>query len=261
MPLPWYDDTGAPDSGTPLVLLHAFPLTSAIYDLLLPHLRGARLLRVDLPGLGRSASAATGRPSVGAMADAVAAVLDEAGVDRAVVVGTSTGGYVALEMIARHPSRVAGLVLASTTSQVMEPDVPAERRLLADTLESTRDLEPLVEDASGGLGRTARREQPDLVERLRGVVRASEPEGVAWVARAIADRRDTSAALAAYVGPVLLLFGGEDTETPPDRALELATVRAGRPTRTVVLASTGHLTALERPAEVAVLLRTLTALR
>ena len=63
------------------------------------------------------------------------------------------------------------------------------------------------------------------------------------------------------VVPVLLLFGGEDTETPPQRALELAAVRAGRPTRTVVLAATGHLTASERPAEVGVLLRTLTALR
>lgn len=260
MALPWYDDTG-PAEGTPLVLLHAFPLSSTTYDALLPHLQGARVLRIDLPGLGRSAASATGRPSVAAMADAVADVLQHAGAPRAVVVGTSTGGYVALELAARHPARVAGLVLGSTTTRVIEPDVPADRHRLADELDATGDLQPLVDGADAGLGETARREQPDLLATLRDVVRRSDPQGVAWVARAIAERRDTSEALAAFVGPVLLLFGGEDTETPPQRALELAAVRAGRPTRTVVLAATGHLTASERPAEVGVLLRTLTALR
>lgn len=44
-------------------------------------------------------------------ADDVAALLDELGVDRCVVVGHSMGGYVAVTLAARHPERVAGLVL------------------------------------------------------------------------------------------------------------------------------------------------------
>lgn len=259
MLLPWYDDTG-PAGGAALVLLHAFPLSSATYDALLPHLRGARVLRIDLPGLGRSVSSAVGRPSVAAMADAVAAVLHQAGADRVVVVGTSTGGYVALELAARHPDLVAALVLGSTTTRVIEPDLPADRYRLADDLAATGNLQPLVDGADAGLGPTAQREQPDLLPTLHDVVRRSDPRGVAWVARAIAGRRDTSTVLAAFDGPVLLLFGGEDTETPPERALELAAIRAGRPTRTVVLAATGHLTAFERPADVGALLRPLAAL-
>lgn len=252
MTLPWYDVTG-PATGTPLVLLHAFPLSSAIYDRLRRHLDGTRVVRVDLPGLGRSAPA-DAAPSVAAMADAVVDVLDELRIERAVVLGTSTGGYVALELAARHADRVAGIALGSTTSRVVEPDVPAERRSLADDLDATGDLDPLVKGADAGLGPTALRQQPDLLPSLEDVVRTSDPVGVAWAARAVAARRDTSDDLAAYPGPVLLLFGAEDTETPPARATELAATRAHLAkelTRTVVLPMTGHLTALERPLQVA----------
>lgn len=256
MTLPWYDVSGPTDAPV-LVLLHAFPLSSETYDRLLPHLDAVRVVRVDLPGLGRSAGATTGEPSVAAMADAVVAVLDEVGVDRVTVFGTSTGGYVALELLARHPDRLAGVVLGSTTPWVIEPDVPAERRGLADDLEATGDLGPLVDGADAGLGPTAQREQPDLLPALRTIVRDSAPAGVAWAARAIAGRRDTSADLAAYPGRVVLLFGAEDDETPPERATGMVAVRRGLPsglTELVVLPSTGHLTALERPAEVAAVL-------
>lgn len=249
-PLPWYDVTG-PADGPPVVLLHAFPLSSDVFDRLRRHLDGSRVVRVDLPGLGRSASAAVGEPSVAAMADAVVAVLDAVGVDRTVVLGVSTGGYVALELAARHPHRVGGLVLGSTTTRVTQPDVPAERRALADDLDATGDLDALVKGADAGLGRTALREQPTLLPTLQEVVAASDPAGVAWAARAIAGRRDTTDDLAAYDGPVLLLFGDEDTETPPARAREMAAARGDRPTRTVVLPRTGHLTVLERPLQVA----------
>ncbi len=249
-PLPWYDVTG-PADGPPVVLLHAFPLSSVVFDRLHRHLDGSRVVRVDLPGLGRSASAAVGEPSVAAMADAVVAVLDAVGVGRAVVLGVSTGGYVALELVARHPGRVTALVLGSTTTRVVEPDVPAERRALADDLDATGDLGPLVKGADAGLGPTALHDQPTLLPLLQDVVASADPVGVAWVARAIAGRRDTTADLAAYDGPVLLLFGDEDTETPPVRATEMAAARGDRPTRTVVLPRTGHLTVLERPLQVA----------
>jgi pimeloyl-ACP methyl ester carboxylesterase len=57
--------------------------------------------------------------------------------------------------------------------------------------------------------------------------------------------------------PLLLLFGEEDTATPPERAHELAAVRPDA--ELVVLARTGHLTCLERPAEVAAAITALAA--
>lgn len=250
--LPWYDDLGG--DGPVLVLLHAFPLSSVMWQRLVPLLADhARVVTVDLPGLGRSARPDV-EPTMAAMVAAVLAVLDELGVARATLIGISTGGYVALAAAALAPDRVAALVLGSTTCWVTDPDVPEERRALADTLEREGSVAVLMDDADAGLGATACREQPELAHLLRGVVAAADPRGVAWAARAIADRDDTSTVLASYDGPVLLLFGDEDGDTPLDRAVAMLGLRDGvgaARTQLTILPGTGHLTALEQPEAVA----------
>ncbi|GAA0970096.1 alpha/beta hydrolase [Nocardioides aquaticus] len=255
--LPWYDDSdpaGGSGSTRPvLVLLHAFPLDSTTFDRVLPHLAAAvRVVRVDLPGLGRSVDQAVGEPSVEAMARAVLRALDDAGVERAAVHGVSTGGYVALALADLAPERVTALLLSSTTPWVGAPDLPADRLAVAGELERRGDTEPVADAVEGGLGETARADQPDLVRLVAGIVRAADPHGVAWVARALAARADTSAVLAGFAGPVLLLYGEEDTEVPAGTVEQMAALRPASLVTTVeVLPRTGHLLALERPAEAA----------
>jgi 3-oxoadipate enol-lactonase len=74
-----------------------------------------RVLTPDHRGVGRS-ERPFGPYFMRTMADDVAAVLDDAGVDRAYVVGISLGGMIAQHVALRHPSRVAGLVLLATTA-------------------------------------------------------------------------------------------------------------------------------------------------
>jgi 3-oxoadipate enol-lactonase len=250
-------DHGDGGDGHVMVLLHAFPLDSHMFDRLVPLLAGtARVVTVDLPGLGRS-PVPEQEPSMDVVAQAVVGVLDGLGVDRAVVLGISTGGYAALQLASQAPERVAALVLGSTTTQRIEPDVPDERRRVADEVESSRSTGAVADSADEGLGETAHREQPELVEQLRHTIAAADPDGVAWIARAIATRADTTATLRDFDRPVVLLFGAEDEATPPSRGEEMLAVRGDRPTRLVVLGSTGHLTALEAPEQVAHVLRDL----
>ncbi len=256
MDLLWHDDSGPPpgDPDAPvLVLLHAFPLWSVMWHRVLPLLTASvRVVRVDLPGLGRSGDAATGEPSVEAMAAGVWRVLDHLDVRTAAVHGVSTGGYVALAMARQAPDRTAALLLSSTTPWTGAPDVPAERQETADDLLRTRSLEPVSDSVTGGLGATARSAQPGLVVLLSGVIGSADPVGVAWAARAVAAREDTSAVLAAYAGPVLLLFGEEDTEVPEGTVVDMAGLRpAGATTYVEVLPGAGHLLALEQPRAVA----------
>ncbi|MFC5677584.1 alpha/beta fold hydrolase [Aeromicrobium endophyticum] len=237
--------------GHVVVLLHAFPLDSGMFDDLVPLLTGAaRVVTIDLPGLGRS-PVPRQEPSMDAVALAVLGVLDELQVEQAVVLGISTGGYAALQLVARSPERVSALVLGSTTAQRIEPDVPRERRQVADEVESSHSTAAVADSADEGLGETAHRERPELVERLRRTISAADPDGVAWMARAIASRADTTSVLRDLDRPVVLLFGAEDEATPPRRGEEMLAVRGERPTRLVVLGSTGHLTALEAPHQVA----------
>jgi len=116
-----YRDEGA---GAAVLLLHGHTLDGRVWDPVvgaLPERAGVRLLRPDLRGHG-----ASDRPSKGYhwshhAADAIA-VLDAAGVQRAVVVGFSLGGGVALELGLTCPDRVQALLLVDPVM----PDRPFE---------------------------------------------------------------------------------------------------------------------------------------
>jgi 4,5:9,10-diseco-3-hydroxy-5,9,17-trioxoandrosta-1(10),2-diene-4-oate hydrolase len=103
-----FDDEG---DGPPVVCLHAIGHGAADFARLRAHLRGRhRVIALDWPGQG--ASAADHVPaSAGRYADLLAGFLDAARVDRAVLVGNSIGGAVAMRYAHRHPERVRALVL------------------------------------------------------------------------------------------------------------------------------------------------------
>jgi pimeloyl-ACP methyl ester carboxylesterase len=239
-----------PNPFSPLVFLHAYPLNSAQWDGLLPGFRDRHVLAPNLPGFG-------GRPAeADTLEDFAAAVIrsmDAAGVDRAVIIGLSMGGYVALRLHARWPERVAGLVLADTRAGADSPEAKAKRTALAERAR-TQGLawlpEAFIPDA---LGETTRRERPQVVERVRAMVRAADPEGVARALLAMRDRPDSLPDLPSIAVPVLALAGEEDTLTPVEEA---RTIAEGVPRGTLhVLPGAGHLSNLENPDDFTARLR------
>ena len=102
-------------SGVPLVFLHGIggrasgwaPIQQACAT------AGYRSLAWDMPGYGNSPSIAP--YDFDGLADALAALMDAHGLPKAVLVGHSLGGMVALQMWARHPERVTALVLAASS--------------------------------------------------------------------------------------------------------------------------------------------------
>jgi 3-oxoadipate enol-lactonase len=120
--------------GPGLVLLNGYGASGAAWPSVWQRgLRARyRVVTPDLRGSGRSrfAHAPFG---IADLADDVEAVLDAAGLDRAVVLGLSMGGMVAQELALRAPERVTGLVLAGTRPPVPEftrPSLAASLRLL-----------------------------------------------------------------------------------------------------------------------------------
>jgi pimeloyl-ACP methyl ester carboxylesterase len=101
--------------GTATRALHGGLLTIelAFGDVLPALAERHKAVAIELQGHGRTAD--IDRPqSLERLADDVAQVLTEVGVDRADVVGFSLGGFVTVELARRHPARVRRLVLAST---------------------------------------------------------------------------------------------------------------------------------------------------
>jgi pimeloyl-ACP methyl ester carboxylesterase len=94
----------------PALLLHAWGESHGSFDRLAPLLSGFRVVIPDLRGQGGADKPASGYSFLDQTQDIVA-ILDAIGVEKAFVVGSSSGGYLAQQLAVTFPDRVAGLVL------------------------------------------------------------------------------------------------------------------------------------------------------
>ncbi|WP_283137288.1 alpha/beta fold hydrolase [Rhizohabitans arisaemae] len=231
--------------GFPVVLLHAFPLSSAMWLGQREGLAGTcRVITPDLRGFGGSALGVD-EPSLDAMAADVLALLDAAGIERAIVGGLSMGGYVTMAFCRRYPDRVAGVVLADTRAGADDEAVRQGRERLAQAVLADGAV-PLVRDLLPKLvGSTTKERRALVVGRVRGLMQAAPPGAVAWAARAMAGRSDSVETLRALRVPVLVIVGEEDEITPVGEAH--AMVDAVADGRLALIEKAGHLSAVEQP--------------
>ncbi|OKI10904.1 alpha/beta hydrolase [Streptomyces sp. CB02056] len=246
-------------TGTPLLLLHAFPLNASMWSSQLDALPGltgdeARVLAPDQRGFGGT-GLGDDEPSLDLVADDLALLLDAAGIERAVVAGLSMGGYVALALARRHPDRLAGLLLANTRATADTDAVRANRERMAAAVTARDSVRLLLDErvAAGQLGPDSQH----LVERVEAMVAAASPASVAWAQRAMAARPDSLDVLAGLPVPVAVVAGAEDALVAPEEAE--AMLRARPDAELTVLPRVGHLSALEAPEAFDAVVRALLA--
>jgi pimeloyl-ACP methyl ester carboxylesterase len=233
-------------AGTPLVLLHAFPLDGRMWAPQVEALAGSyQVIVPDLRGFGTAREQAVEEAGMDLLADDVARLLDDRGVDRAILGGLSMGGYVALAFVRRHPDRLGGLLLLDTKAGVDSEQAWADRRAMAERVltEGTGFLPEAM--LPRVLGKTSLEERPELVERVAALIREQDPRAVAGAQRGMAARRDATDVLAGIAVPTLVVTGEEDTITGPDVGRELAA--AIPDARFLLVEGAGHLSSLERP--------------
>ena len=184
------------------------------------------------------------------LAGDVADLLAHLGVNRAHVLGTSFGGFVAQELALSRPDLVGRLVLVSTG----EGGRGSERMSLGAMGEmfGLGALSPKRAARRGLEGATSERyraENPEEFERIVESRLADSPSLASYYRQAEAGSRfDTSAATGRISAPTLVIHGAEDRYVPPSNARALA---AGIPgARLRVLEGAGHLVFVERAAEV-----------
>lgn len=237
-----YDDAGA---GPAVLLSHSWfcdgrqwPQVDALVD------AGYRVLNLDNRGHGRSGPHPR-RFTMWDLAEDLVAVLDAAGVDEAVLVGLSVGGFAALRAALRHPTRVRALVLADTAASAALWQGRAKAVVLGP-LSRTPALRLVVSVVVNQLfGPTARHEQPRLVAEWRQRFLDQDPGSMLAAIRSILARDDVTADLGEIQVPTLVIVGEEDRDPGVPASASLAAHIEGA--RLVVLPDTGHLTALERP--------------
>ncbi|WP_246649750.1 alpha/beta fold hydrolase [Nonomuraea coxensis] len=237
--------TRSSGTGLPVVLLHAFPLSSAMWLAQREALaKVCRVITPDLRGFGGS-RLGEDDPSIDLMADDVARLLDDEGIERAVVGGLSMGGYVTLAFCRRHPDRLLGAILADTKA-VADPAPARDNRERIARAVLSEGSDVLVSEVLPGLiGPTTKERRAMVFGRVKGLVQSAPPGAVAWAQRAMAGRPDSSGTLAALKVPLLVVVGEEDDLTPPAEAKAMAEAVPGA--RLEVIPKAGHLSAVEQP--------------
>lgn len=237
-------------TGVPLVMLHAFPLDSRMWDGVRDQLtRRFRVIMPDQRGFGRSPLPPGDDPSVDVLADDVVAVLDELGLQRVVLGGCSMGGYVAMAVLRKAAERVERLVLVDTRPDADDFDRRAGRLATATRVEEegTAWLPDTLLPGLLAAGMPERR--ADLVGAVRAMIVAQPAEGVAWALRAMAERPDSHDVLHAFDRPALVVVGERDALSPPQIARQLTELLPAA--ELVEIPGAGHLTPVEAPDEVA----------
>jgi 3-oxoadipate enol-lactonase len=209
-----------------------------------------RVVTFDNRGVGES-GAPPGPYSTAQMAADTLAVLDDAGVGRVHVVGTSLGGMVAQELALSSPDRIATLVLTATTpggdEAVSMPQRSAQLFAAFGDDPSPENLRRVVENSLSARTVATR---PELVEEVYRYRLEHPPRLDGWLAQAAAGRAFSSLSdLPALSVPTLVIHGTDDNVVDYRNAELLA--HAIPDAELLLLPDTGHLCFWEWPREFA----------
>jgi pimeloyl-ACP methyl ester carboxylesterase len=195
------------------------------------------ILAPSLPGFGGGLPGS--QPSMDDYADALAAELDRARVDRATVIGLSMGGYVAFALWRRHRRRVAGLLLADTRADADDEPARERRRKLAELVRERGTNALLLQPPAWVREGSARWED------VKAIVARQPAEAIAQGSLAMASRPDSRADLASIDVPTAVVVGEDDALTPP--ALSRTIAEGVRGATLTVIPKAGHLSNMDAP--------------
>ncbi len=237
--------------GDAVVCIHGLGGSANSFTPLMPALARHRVLRIDLPGSGRS-QRAEGPLTIARYVESVLALCSQAGVVRAHVLAHSMGTIVAQHLALAQPKLVRSLALFGP---LIAPGEPARQAIAARAQKARREGDEGLQQIVAALMQAAlssetRQQRPVAVAFVRESLMRQAPEAYARSCEALA------AAPAAEVDrlacPVLLVTGDEDGVAPPQAVRAMAEkLRAAPEVRVAVLPRCGHWTPVEKPEDCA----------
>jgi pimeloyl-ACP methyl ester carboxylesterase len=224
---------------TPLLLLPGLLNTRRLWESQIADL--ADVAEVTVPELWHHAS-------IGEMAEAALKVAPE----RFALGGFSMGGYVAFEILRRAPERVERLALMDTQATPDTAEATARRRGYVEQTKLGRfhGVQPSLLPQIVHRSRLADQSVIQPIVEMAAEVGA---DGFCRSQAAMIDRPDSRPMLVGIKQPTLVLVGRQDLATPLIRAEEMAS-DIGH-SQLVVIETCGHMSPLEKPAEVTAALR------
>jgi len=236
-----YDDVG---SGPAVVMIHGYPFNRSLWTEQVDALSSKyRVVTPDLRGFGESDNS-EGPATMNRMAQDVATLMDQLGIDQAVIAGLSMGGYVTLAFCKQFPERVKALVLADTRAQSDSEEAKQTRSQQAEKATT----EGMAGIADAMLPKLLTPEtvskRPEVVKRVRDMMLKTKPQGAAGALLGMAQREDLSEFISTIGVPTMIVVGREDAITPVADSEKMKSKIAT--SHLVVIENAGHVSNLEQ---------------
>ncbi|HMO25938.1 MAG TPA: alpha/beta hydrolase [Tepidisphaeraceae bacterium] len=205
-----YTDAG---HGTPIVLLHGFPLDRRVYTDVAARLSASkRVICPDLPGFGESRCDRDF--TIASLAEDVRAFIDALELGPVVLGGLSMGGYVAQAFAKAHPEALRALILIDTKADADNAEQKLGRLKMIDLVRSegsagvARAMFPkMLMDEKG-------ESNPIVAAKLKQIMLDCPPKTIERACLAMKDRDDFNDTLRALAVPGLMIVGRHDAISP-----------------------------------------------
>lgn len=236
----FYDDKG---KGMPIVLLHAFPLNSRMYQAQAADLSSRfRVITPDFRGFGQSTNEAAF--TVPSLADDIHKLLTKLDALPCILGGVSMGGYVAMNFAAKFGSDLRGLILCDTKDAGDGPEQKENRNRMIDVARTkgSAAVADLMQPKMFSADTTEHR--PDLVKALRAMMESTSAQTIAFALAALRDRPDMTELLPTFKMPTLIIVGEQDGLTPVNVAEAMHKRIKGSELK--IIPATAHLPPMEQ---------------
>ena len=236
-----YTDQG---KGPPLVFIHAFPLSSAMWE---PQIntfsKNYRVIAIDLRGHGESDSSLW-HFTLDDYAEDIHALLTGMNIKQATFIGLSMGGYTLFALYRKFPEMVKAMVLADTRAQADTEEAKAGRFAMAQTAYKEGPAAIAEMMIPKLLAPATVENRTDIVEQVRAIILNNQASGIIVDLMAMAQRPDSTPLLSQISCPTLIIVGEQDVPTPPAEAQYM---KDRIPASTLVtIPQAGHLSNLEQ---------------
>lgn len=229
--------------GEVLLLIHGYLESAEVWGGFAEQLaKRYRVLAVDLPGNGRSSDFDTDH-TMCFLADSVMAVMDDQKVNRAVVVGHSLGGYVALNIAERYPDRLAGYILFHSHPYPDTDEVKENRMREIGIVESGKKELIYPVNIPRMFAASNLEGFEEAVEKSKQIASAHTGRGIIAVLKGMMGRKDRSAILASGEIPSMVILGRMDNYIDYDMTTARLTIPENG--SLITLEHTGHMGFIE----------------
>ncbi len=229
--------------GTPVVFLHGYPFSSAIWHEQQRLSDHYRVITPDLRGHGQSPTP-LGVYQMDLMARDVFALLDSLTITQAIIMGHSMGGYVTLAGWQIAPERFLAMGLIATQASADSEETRQNRYKTADRV-AVEGSRLVAETMLPRLFAPSLDPEDPAIDLVRNLILSTKPDGIIGALRGMAVRPDSTPLLSTVKVPTLVVCGDKDQIIPLSKGEAMA---AALPSATLVtVEDAGHMLMLEQP--------------